>query len=427
MRTSGKHAATAKRNSPSLLVVGRLLATALALISAPIVARAIGPEGRGETAAAIALFYIVPIVLALGVPLEVRRIAATTDGKSALRSARLYCAASFLLSSAIGLILFFTLFLEFSSTARYVATLGIILSPLTMSWMCDNSVLVAHRQYRGVFLLQVSSPALYVVLVCGIWISGTATTGLVLLAHITGNIATFVIALFLTKTSVRGSCHRFRPLMAGSIRFAGSSIAEAASSRADQILILPLAGAFQAGIYSVAATVSAVPIAFGQALGAAYFPTVAQTPIQDRGSVRAEAVRSALSIMIMCVPIVLVGAAIGIPIVFGNEFAPAIAVTWISIPAAGVLLVAYVTSMVLAAEGRGLVMTTAQFGSLAIGIASLLLLAPTYGATGAAAATGISNVVLLGWLLYASRVSFGRIIPRPRDFLRSLQVLRRSS
>lgn len=426
MRRSGKHAATVRRNSPALLVVGRLLATSLALISAPIVARAIGPEGRGETAAAIALFYIVPIVLALGVPLEVRRLAATTDGRSALRTARIYCVAAVLVSSAIALIFFFTLFGEFSSAARYFATLGIVLSPLTMSWMCDNSVLVAHRQYRGVLLLQVSSPALYVILVCCFWISGTASTGLVLLAHIVGNIATFVLALSLTKTSVRGNYYRFRSLMSSSIRFAGSSIAEAASNRADQILILPLAGAFQAGIYSVATTVSAVPIAFGQALGAAYFPSVAQTPVHERENIRAEAVRSAFSIMVMCIPIVLVGAAIGIPIVFGSEFTPSISVTWISVPAAGILLVAYVTSMVLAAEGRGLVMTIAQFGSLAVGIALLLFLAPTYGAIGAAVATTISSVVLLGWLLYALRVPLGRAIPRPRDFGRSLQVLRRN-
>jgi O-antigen/teichoic acid export membrane protein len=411
------------RDSPAHLVIGRLGASALALLSAPIVARAIGPDGRGETAAAIALFYIVPVVLALGVPLEVRRLAALSDGKPALRSARVLCLFGFALSLPGALALYFTLFSRFSSTAQLVASLGILLCPLTMSWMCDNSVLIAHCRYRAVFLVQIASPIVYVILVGGLWLTGRATTATVLISNISGTVVTFLLCLVLTRTSVRGSYQPYRKLSKAGIRYAGSSIAESASSRLDQVLVLPLIGSYQAGIYSVAATVASVPLALGHALGSSFFPAIARSQGDVKSGLQARAVRTGLALSVITVPPLCIIVAWGIPFVFGRDFSPAIPVAWASLIGSGAMLAAYVCSMALAADGRGIRMTVAQVLSLAAGIGLLYLLGPRFGAVGAAFASSISYMALLVMLILGLGVPKSRIIPRWVDFRSALKLL----
>ncbi|QSE89764.1 oligosaccharide flippase family protein [Rhodococcus pseudokoreensis] len=414
-------------DSPVQLVVGNLGAAALSLLSAPIVARAIGPDGRGETAAAIALFFIVPIVLAFGIPLEVRRVAATTDGKAVLRSARVFCALSVLLSVPVAVVAALTLFADLEDSARVVAAVGLAVSPLAMSWMCDSSVLIAHLRYRAVLVVRLTYPAIYVSLVSVWWILGLATTATVLAANVAGTVGTFAVALTLTKTSVRGEYHPLGSLRRGAVRYAGSAVAESASSRLDQVLALPLLGAAQAGMYSVAVTVAAVPLALGQALGASFFPLVARTEGAERAKLKAEAARVGVALALLSTPVLAAASYVGIPIVFGDAFEPAVRAAVVGTIGGGAMLAAYVCSMALAAEGRGVRMTIAQIVALATGIGLLFVLGPPFGAVGAAAASSVSYLLLLAILLVSLNVPLGNLRLRTSDFTESVaRLLRRA-
>lgn len=410
-------------DSPMQLVIGNLGAAALSLLSAPIVARALGPVGRGETAAAIALFFIVPVVLAFGVPLEVRRLAAESDGKAALRSARMFCAAGILLSVPLAAASYVTIFAGFDHEARIVAALGIASCPLVMSWMCDTSVLIAHCRYRAVLLVRIAYPAIYVLLVVLLWVLGRATTATVLAANIMGTFGTFGVGLLLTRTSLRGPHHSFRALRRGAVRYAGSAIAESASSRLDQVLVLPLLGAAQAGIYSVAVTVATAPLALGQALGASYFPLIARAEGAARTELKGQAARAGIALALLAAPALGVVAFFAIPVVFGDEFTPAVRVTWMSLIGGGAMLAAYVCSMVLAAEGKGIAMTVGQIVALVTGIGLLYLVAPHFGAIGAAAASSISYLLLLTVLAFSLGIAGRQIVPCAADFRESVARL----
>lgn len=409
-----------QRDSPSLLVFGRLGASALALISAPIVARAIGPDGRGETAAAIALFYIAPILLAIGVPLEVRRLSATFDAQSALRSARLFCILALPVSAAISAALGQTLFLEFDEPTRLVAMVGVALSPMMMSWSCDVSVLVAQGRYRGVMVMQIAQPGIYVVIVAALAIFKTASPATVLIASLCGTSTTFIVGICLTKTPFRGTYFPLRALTKNSIRFAGSSIAEAASSRLDQVLVLPLIGSFQAGIYSVAVTVAAIPLSFGQALGASYFTPMARSEGAERRNLQAAAVRSAAALAVLSCPLLAIAIYFGLPLLFGEKFEGSVPIALISLVGTAAMMTAYVSSMALAAEGRGGIMSVSQIVSLGLGIALLYVLGPAFGAVGAAVASTLSYFMLLVILIFSLRIPVTLIIPKRNDFRESV-------
>lgn len=420
-----KAGAFARTDSPSHLVIGRLIASALALISAPIVARAIGPEGRGETAAALALFNLVPIVLALGVPLEVRRLAAHGHASAAVRTARIFCLTALIPAAPVAILLDRLLFQGLDGSTRVVAVVGVILSPLMMSWMCDNAVLVAQRRYRAVFLLQVTPPSVYVILVLVLWIAGEARPSTVLACNIIATSATFVGAMLLTRIPVGGTRWGYRKLVGNGIRYAGSSIAEAASSRLDQVLVLPLIGAYQAGIYAVAATVSSIPLAFGQAIGASYYPLAAIAHEQDRPKLRTEAIRTGVAAGVLVVPIAGIASVVAIPLVFGSGFTASVPVAGVLFSGAAALVIAYIGSMVLAAEGRGVQMTIAQVISLAVGVLLLMVLGPLWGALGASVASSLSQLVLLAVSVFVLRVRIRDVLPRPIDFRLLVARMRR--
>ncbi|MGV0795682.1 oligosaccharide flippase family protein [Mycolicibacterium elephantis] len=411
------------RRSPSLLVFGRLGSSALMLISAPIVARALGPDGRGETAAALALFLIVPVVLGVGLPLEVRRQAARSDGHAVIRTARRIIALSTVFAALLAMLTYFTIFSDFNATGRAVATVGVALAPLSTSWAIDVSVLVAHRRYRGILLIQLMQPTVYVTFIVFFWALGVASVATVLLASLAGTAATFMAGLLLVRVPIQGPRVCTKSLLRNGITYFGSAIAEMASARADQVLALPLIGAYQAGLYSVAATIGSVPLSVGHALGATYFAPIANAHDRRRIQLQGEAIRAAIAAALMGVPLLALTAWLTIPTIFGREFVPSIHPTMIVLIGSAAMLVAYVASMTLAAEGRGASMTIAQIAALVCAIASLFILGPPLGAVGAAFASTLGYVVLLALLLLSLRIPARLLVPSPKDFVKSIKRL----
>ncbi|MBI9116198.1 lipopolysaccharide biosynthesis protein [Sanguibacter suaedae] len=425
MRRNNLWAFLTDGSSPSLLLVSRLTATVLSLGTAPIVARAIGPSGRGETAAALALFVIVPVLLAVGLPLEVRRRAATSDGQAVMRAARRIVLASTVPAALLAWAAYATVFAEFSPQARVVAAVGLLLTPLSAHWALDISLLVAHRRYGSVFLLQVAQPFVYLACVVTVWALGLATVGTVLGSHLVGSFATFALGMSLVRVSFTGPKDSLRGLTRAGMKFFGGALAEAATNKLDQVVALPLIGAYQTGLYSVAATIAAAPLALGHALGAAYFTPIAQAEGKERAKLQAESLRSGLAAAIATIPLVAVASWIGIPIIFGEAFRDSIPVTLVSLVGSAAMLSAYVASMALAADAKGIRMTVAQVVALTIGMVGLLVLGPAWGAIGAATASSIAYVCLLVLLVRSLGVSPWHIAPRPADFGHFVRRLRK--
>jgi O-antigen/teichoic acid export membrane protein len=410
-------------NTPSLLVFSRLGASVLALVGSPIVARALGPSGRGQTAATLAICLIVPVLLSFGIPLEVRRVAAVTDSTSILRTCRIICLASVVPSTALAFVLRASVFSSFSSQARAAAVLCVALTPLTMSWMCDVSVLVAHRRFGSVFLIQIVQPAAYLLIILAIWILGHATVTTVLLANAASSVVAFTSGVLLTGFSNLGSRYPALRLLRNGSRFAGSSISEVASRKLDQVLVLPLLGGFEAGIYSVAATVASIPLAVGHALAASYFTPIARSSGDARRRLKGQAARAGVALGILTFPPLALVSWFGIPIIFGSDFSPAVTVTMVSLAGSVAMVAAYVYSMALAAEGKGTRMTVAQIVALAFAVCLLYLLGPALGASGAALASSLSYAVLLALLHSGLDIPLKDALPRSNDFKDSISRL----
>lgn len=411
--------------SPSLIVFGRLAGTAATLVSAPITARALGPDGRGETAAAIAVFFIVPVVLGLGVPLEVRRQHAVHRDQGVLGASRVLAIASVVPAALIAATLHQTLFASFEPAAALVAALGVAATPLAFSWACDLGVVLADQRYLAVFAMQMAHPTLYVTTIATLWIADLANVTTVLAANIAGTLLTFVVGLWLTRHTASGRSSALDLLRRG-IQFAGSGIAESASNKLDQALALPILGAYAAGIYSIGVTIASAPLALGHALSAATFPRIARAAPEGRPFLQAQAVRAALALGLLIAPVMVLLSWLLIPLIFGERFAPAFTVVAIAAPGTVAMMAAFVASTSLAADSRGWMMTASQIVGLAVSTALLIVLGLAYGSAGAAAASAAGYVVLFGCLMASLKSPLRQLAPRFDDGRRSIRLLRKA-
>ncbi|MBY6683239.1 oligosaccharide flippase family protein [Rhodococcus sp. BP-316] len=411
-------------NSAGLLAVSRLLATFLTLLTAPIVARSVGPEGRGAVSAALAAFALVPIVLAFGMPLNLRRLSLRESSDGYVRAARDITLTLFIPAVGIGYALGVTLFNSLDVFVQAVAVVGIASSPLTVSWMNDQSVLIAHRKFRCVAAIQLMQPLIYVVSIIFFWSFGRLNVGIVLVCYIAGSVATFAFASWCVPVSVRGHRSSRRDFLRGSGSFVGGAVAEAASNRLDQLLVLPLLGLYQAGLYSLAVTFSSLPMSFAHAVGAHYFSRYSEEE-NDQDSLVSESIRVILYLSFFVAGLLSLLCIVLVPFIFGRDFVPALPSIWISQAGSVLMCTSYVVSMVLVSRGSGRALTAAQISAVVASTSALLLIAPWKGAVGASLASSSGYLVLLVIVLYLAKVRMRDLFLRKEDVMRAVRIIKR--
>ncbi len=384
------------RDLPVQITIANLAAMALSLAAVPIIARGVGPAGRGETGAAVAAFTLVPVLLAAGMPLEIRRRSVVGDAGASIRAARDIAVTSFLPALLVGFLVMHYVFGSAPGSVQYLVLAGIALAPLGVVWSTDTGALVGSGRYRAVAIVRIVQPLFTLVTIGLLWLFGLLTREWVLIPYVLGSVMTMVVSTCLVRVGLLGERASRRALVRQGARFAGSAVAEAASARLDQVLVLPIIGASAAGLYSIATAAVALLTALGQAIGADFFRQAARARSDNESrSIAAVGMSEGISVIL---PSALGLGAVSLwafPVLLGEEYAGSVALLWWLLPGGVSVAVGYVGSMLLAGAGRGKAMTLLQVGTLVLGFALLYALGPTMGAAGAAIASSISGMGLL--------------------------------
>lgn len=402
--------------SPSAILFARLFGTLLSVASSVVVARSVGPSGRGEVAAALAAFYLTPILISFGVALEVRRRSSIQqDEASSVRGARLLTVLLFFPSLIVAVAAYFSIFQFFDSmSAAVVSFVGVTAAPFSVWWFIDQSYSIAQKRYFSVAIIQVCQPACFAVTVILSFFVVDLTVAWVLALTILSTVATAVVGSWRSAISLRGSRDSVVGLFRSSVPYSGGSIAEATNSRFDQLVMIPLIGSFGAGLYAVAVTVSSLLLTVGHAVGAAYFRDIARSK-EDARALLDEAVRVSFVLSFAAALVASLCAPFLVPFLFGNSFAGAVLPTIIALSGGIFMTSGYVASNALNALGRGWYMTISQLASLTIGIVVLVSVGWRFGASGAAASSAIGSLFLFAVSCRLLGVRPSCLIPRVSD------------
>ena len=395
-----------------LLLLGRIAGYGLALGNSILVARALGAERLGEYAYAMGLAGLFALLPNLGInPVVTRAVAAHPEDEGAVLPIAVRTQAFLAFLVACGIPLFAALLPVQPVPLAYVALAAAQLSLGTLGWPY-LAVLAGRAAFARVAAVELASALLGTVCLIGALLLGGGVPG-ILTAHVVAAGAAALVARAFTHPSRRDRRRpalRLRDLVRQAAPFGATAAVQSLYTRLDVLLLGQLASSRAVGLYSVAYKAPNLLTYVGSTVAGPLFPLMAQTGTTENPVAFQRALR-ALGVTGPAVALALSGLAAPIlGLLYGSEYeaaAPLLvllvwsaAANWLYAPLA-------VALQARRCEGWWL---AGLIAALAVNAAGNLWMIPRWGALGAAAATLVSELVLvaIGTGLLAARL---RILP----------------
>ena len=376
----------------------------------PILAQGLGVVGRGQVSAASSVLFIAVTIAAFGVP-EAANFLAARD-KRTTRKLLKHTVWILTLHGVVATIAIAILAPILSGGSAATESLIYLAAIATVPTLVTGALRgVAQGLYRwdlvnserywtaglrfvplaGLLVFGILTPALAVV-VLGFApaVSGAVYIGLRSDAH--------------KSDSSEGSAIGPREILGyGSSQWIGS-MSGIILSRIDQVLMTPLAGSFQLGIYAVAVNVAEGVLVASTAVRMVVFSAEASSPNDERV---AKASRMSLVITAALGALLIAPIWIWLPVLFGQEFRTSIGPSIVLIAGTILSVPGFLAGAVIAARGRPLIRSISLIVAALVNIACVLALVPPFGAMGAAYATLVGSVVGANINIWAMRRMYG--------------------
>jgi O-antigen/teichoic acid export membrane protein len=418
------------------LTAVQFLQLASGMVTGPLLARALGAEGRGTLAAIAIPIGLAPFVAQLGTgAFAVNRVA---QGD---RPSRVYGSLALpllVIGAAVALCspLIAAPLAQGRGVVEHYLTLGLALTPLALLLNLALDVTWGLSAWGRLAIARALTPVVVLVCIAVLYVLhrlDVPNAAVVTIA--TG----FVPALALWRTFRRIGLPRpdlalTREGLGFGLRAWMGTLASLANQRLDQLLMIPLVPARELGLYAVAVTIASLSTILSSQIVTVVLPRIAAGE------------HDLLPIAMRCLFIV----------VFVTEVALAIGTTFLLVPIFGadfagarglvyVLLLAWLAqsgvstlSQSLVAAGRPATASIAEGVAVAITLPGLLVLLPSMGAMGAALVSLAAYSTTLVILILAASRRFGHrisdyLVPRMADLgtlnrlLRSLRPLKAAS
>jgi O-antigen/teichoic acid export membrane protein len=373
-----------------------------------IVARALGPAGRGTVAFITVTALVVAHVAGLGV-------GEATTVFSAQRPARRPVLLSnlllfFLGSGALAATLAFggMLLADLSPAGVGPAELVILSGGVLASALVEAgySFLLGTERLRQLALTTASASWVYALIVAVLWATVGLTVGRAALAWTTTE---SMRALAAVSLSIRGMRlgRPSRRLLGESIAFGVrvwvGSLARFLNFRTDQILMGFIASEAALGLYAVAVNTSEVLLYLPSVAATALLPIVARTESSRRSEQTLRAFRSvALVTAVGVIAAALLGPTL-LPAVFGASFSESVGpFLWLLPGTLGFAAMTVFSNALVASPSPGL-SSLGPVVSLIVGLVLDVALIPPFGAKGAAAAASAAFLAGGATAILASR------------------------
>lgn len=385
------------------------------LVTAPLLARELGVDGRGALGAVAGPFLLFLSLGALGVPEALLHWVA----RSPWRVKRLLgWGFRFAFASGAVCILLLTLLADWFSVQDENIAKWVVLGSFALIPMLSIGVLrgAASGLMRWDLIAREKglSAAARLVAIIVLSVSDSLTLGTAVIATVYAPILGVLAYVPLRSSMSQGGRAKESRDLSLFARYSLASwlgtVAGVLLLRVDQALLGPLAGLEQVGIYVVAVTVSEVPLFVNAAFRDVSFARASESRnARDLVS----AAKTSATVCWVVAGGVLIACPLLVPMFFGEEFNKAVPVCLVLIVAVAVGPAGSVAGAGLAGWGRPGLRSCALGVAAVVNISLLLWLAPIFGAMGAAIAALGGNLVSSNLNIYL----FARIADvRMRDF-----------
>ncbi len=386
--------------------VAQVVTAGSAWVAGILVARFLGPDGAGEFNVVFTLFLALTTFGGLGLPVGVAYLVARGGWPAgdALRQLHLACLVLGVLATAVGLGL--TLLGQdslFRSVPLATFALALAFLPAALAWTTSSQLALAVDDYTGYTLgalVQGGSSVLLVAVLTPILdlegaVAAVALSNLFAAASLLWRERRIVPRPspgWLSRTGseiAAGTRFGLKAYLAGALQFV--------NLRLDLLILNAVAVGATVGHYAVAVSVTSVATLLPRALATVVLPRVAalDSSLEDRE------VRDAVSASSIRHTVLIVGATVlalavvlaGVPLIYGGDFGPAVALGFILLPGVAALGVAGTFSAVIVGRGRPELTLYAVIFSTPFTVGLYLVLVPAAEAVGAALASTVSYLI----------------------------------
>ncbi|MFC2040899.1 flippase [Chloroflexota bacterium] len=412
-------------------VLGFMLGT----ISSVIIARSLGPEGKGI----LALVMLIPTIL---VTLSNLGIAPSNNYHSASGKYEMSTLVgnSFVLAGVVGVLVsvVFVLFWHFSpfnffpevSPLYIYVILAVVPFSLLDSYL--QGILLGKLKIGQVNLIAILGKLVNLLGLAVILLAlNRGILSLILLTifvRLITSLSFIVMIRRMTKYSLHFEPEVFKGTIGYGIKSHVANMSTFLHYRADQLMIGYFLGITPLGYYAVAVPIVELLFFIPRAINMVLFPEVAgSTPEKSAELATMVSRYTVLVSLLLC--LVIVGTAQFIVMVlYGEQFLPSVIPLLILLPGTFFYAICNAASSYIAGTGKVIFNTYGSLGGLTANIVSNLVLIPTLGITGAALACTISysleSIYTALVFLILSRKNFSEtFIPRWCDFINVCKLI----
>lgn len=377
-----------------------IITVILGIAAAIVIARVLGPEGKG----AYALIILIPALLVLLGNLGIG-IANVYFGGSQKHEWTKLASNSLVSALGLGVLLtvgflayFFILepsFLkEVEPRCLVLATLVVPFSLLTMYF---SFILLGQNRIKEYNLVHLAQGGASVVLILFLLLALKGGVFSVILAWAIAVLVAAILSILLVRrtTNIKWSFHRqlFRDSVKFGIKgYLGNAI-QFLNYRLDMLLLALFMNITFVGYYSVSVAMAEALWYFPGTVGTVIFARTPGMKAEDANRSTPRICRNTLFITIIASLLLFVLGRYIILLLFGSAFLPALKPLWILLPGVVALSIPKVLAPELSGRGKPIVGTIAAGASLAVNVPFNILLIPRMGISGAALASTISYTV----------------------------------
>jgi O-antigen/teichoic acid export membrane protein len=394
--------------------LANLVVPAVGLITAPLLAHALGVDGRGQLAAIMAPFLLLSTIAMFGLPEAVTHFVAKYPqvGNGAFKRAlfMVYVVAS--LVGTCGIVITFVFF-DVSGEYRIIILATFIALVPTLCLSVVRSYAAGMHDWFIVNVEKyVSAFARVALLSCFAALGLLSVQAAAFIMLMSPLVAGVVYVSLVRRKNLRIPRLRggpvadvtYRRLTSFGARIWVGSLSGIVLSRVDQVLMIPLSDAEQLGLYAAAVSLSEVVLIFNTAVRDVLFS--AESAEMSRGRLYRASTASLLASTAISVPFIST-VWWWFPILFGEEFRSGVPTVVVLIVAATIGVPGSVGGAGLSAWGRPGLRSVSLVISAVINVALLLLLTPSLGALGAAMATLAGNFIASNLNIMFLKFKFG--------------------
>jgi O-antigen/teichoic acid export membrane protein len=394
------------------LTVGVTIATlCVNLVTGILLARALGPVGRGEIAAVLAAVPIVGWLFSMGCREAVtyHQAKRPQDAGALLTSWLVVIVPLGIAGTALGeALLPYVLAAQDGETVRLAQLLMLSLLLFFVSELVYG-VLLGDRDFLFYNAVRLGQPLVIACCYLSLWAGDALSVGSAVLVIFLASLAdTFVVATRVLRrhTLARPDPRLTRMTLWYGLRAHGTATGGALTTRLDLMIIPAFLSAATVGLYSVAANVSWIVVTVSASLAPLVLPTAAAQEGGGRRTV-VRSVHATLAVAVVVAAVLAVSAGFAVPLVYGSAFEGSVAPLRLLL--AGSVLYAGATVLFsgLYALNRPFTAAVNQVGGILVTVVGLVIFLEDGGIWAAAIVSSVAYTTVFGCAVVTYRRAAG--------------------